>query len=122
MDECMKLFTFFKNIHKKIKNYYLDNLLKKRFASLADEFDEIYNVTTEGLDANNYGAVRASAFNEIMEATSSWHEKQWFIDIGSGKGRALLLAALRPFQKIIGIEIKYDFCKIAKENIQKAEK
>ena len=28
-----------------------------------------------------------------------------FIDLGSGKGRVLLLAALRPFRRVIGVEI-----------------
>jgi SAM-dependent methyltransferase len=42
-----------------------------------------------------------------------------FIDIGSGKGRALLMAADYPFQRILGIELLPDLHRVAKENIGK---
>jgi SAM-dependent methyltransferase len=42
-----------------------------------------------------------------------------FIDFGSGKGRALFLAASNyPFQKVIGVEISEELNKIARQNIQ----
>jgi len=118
----MKLNTFIKTPYRKYRKFVLQKQFKKTFESLCDNFDSIYDVDTEGLDANNYGAVRASVFDEIMKITSPLHKQQWFVDIGSGKGRALLLAALRPFKKIIGIEIKYDYCRVAKENIARASK
>ncbi len=40
-----------------------------------------------------------------------------FIDIGSGKGRALLLAADYPFRRIVGVELLPELDRIAKENI-----
>src|SRR5579863_7314923 len=40
-----------------------------------------------------------------------------FIDIGSGKGRALLMAADYPFQRIVGIELLPELHRVAKENI-----
>jgi SAM-dependent methyltransferase len=42
-----------------------------------------------------------------------------FIDIGSGKGRALLMAADYPFRRILGIEILPELHRVAKENIGK---
>ncbi len=42
-----------------------------------------------------------------------------FIDIGSGKGRALLMAADYPFRRILGIELLPDLHRVAKENIGK---
>jgi len=39
-----------------------------------------------------------------------------FIDLGCGKGRALLVAAEYPFLKVIGVELAPDLCSIAKEN------
>ena len=40
-----------------------------------------------------------------------------FIDIGSGKGRALLMAADYPFRRILGIELLPELHGVAKENI-----
>jgi len=42
-----------------------------------------------------------------------------FIDIGSGKGRALLMAADYPFRRILGIEVLPELHRVAKENIGK---
>jgi SAM-dependent methyltransferase len=42
-----------------------------------------------------------------------------FIDFGSGKGRALLLASEFPFKKIIGIEFAPELHAIAQRNVQK---
>lgn len=40
-----------------------------------------------------------------------------FVDFGSGKGRALLVASNFPFREIIGIEFSHDLCEIAQNNI-----
>jgi SAM-dependent methyltransferase len=42
-----------------------------------------------------------------------------FIDIGSGKGRVLLMAADYPFRRILGVELMPDLHRVAKENIGK---
>jgi len=42
-----------------------------------------------------------------------------FIDIGSGKGRALLLASQYPFRRILGIELLPKLHRVATENLRK---
>ncbi len=42
-----------------------------------------------------------------------------FVDLGSGKGRALLLAGWFPFKKIVGVEISAKMHAIAKSNIDR---
>jgi len=44
-----------------------------------------------------------------------------FIDVGSGKGRALLLAADYPFRRVLGIELLPALHRVAQENIKKYE-
>jgi predicted RNA methylase len=41
-----------------------------------------------------------------------------FIDLGSGKGRVLLIAAQSGFQKVIGVEFSGQLCEIARENVK----
>jgi SAM-dependent methyltransferase len=41
-----------------------------------------------------------------------------FVDIGSGKGRALLLASEFPFEQIVGVEILDSLHRIAEENVR----
>jgi SAM-dependent methyltransferase len=42
-----------------------------------------------------------------------------FIDLGSGKGRALLLAAMYPFDRIVGVEVQPELNAIALQNIER---
>jgi SAM-dependent methyltransferase len=42
-----------------------------------------------------------------------------FVDIGSGKGRALLMAADYPFRRVVGIELLPRLHRVAKENVGK---
>jgi SAM-dependent methyltransferase len=42
-----------------------------------------------------------------------------FVDLGAGKGRALLLASLFPFKKIIGVEFAPELVRAAQENLAK---
>ena len=45
-----------------------------------------------------------------------------FIDIGSGKGRALLMAADYPFRRILGIELLPDLHRVARREYQASTK
>jgi hypothetical protein len=45
------------------------------------------------------------------------HEEFVFIDLGSGKGRALLLAAQFPFRRLIGVEFARELHEIAVANV-----
>ncbi len=40
-----------------------------------------------------------------------------FLDIGSGKGRVILLASLAGFDSVIGVEIDPALCRVAKRNL-----
>ena len=59
-------------------------------------------------------------FAEIMQhlATVDF-ETFTFIDLGSGKGRALLLAAMYPFAHIVGVEVQPELDAIARQNIER---
>jgi predicted RNA methylase len=46
-------------------------------------------------------------------------ERFTFIDLGSGKGRALLLAAMYPFAHIVGVEVQPALNAIARQNIER---
>jgi len=95
-------------------------------------FDGRFNVQTSGnvaidnLDvaetdrrhAEKYEPVRLHAFAELMRILAIRHEEFMFVDFGSGKGRAVLLASEFPFRQIVGIELSPDLCRIAAENVR----
>jgi SAM-dependent methyltransferase len=39
------------------------------------------------------------------------------VDVGAGKGRALLLAAELPFRKVVGVEVSEELARIAQRNV-----
>jgi hypothetical protein len=57
-------------------------------------------------------------FSEILQQLARVDFTSFtFIDLGSGKGRALLLAADYPFQHIIGVEVQAELHAVAEENL-----
>src|ERR1700722_18634444 len=62
-------------------------------------------------------------FHEMLEALQQQADLDFreftFIDLGSGKGRTLLLASDYPFRRIVGVELLPALHQIAKENLQK---
>jgi len=66
-----------------------------------------------------YFASEPWLFEQIMHAQDINFPGFTFIDLGSGKGRTLLMAASYPFQKIIGVEFMPELHLAACNNIQK---
>jgi hypothetical protein len=56
-------------------------------------------------------------FRDMIESLPVTPEGFVFIDLGSGKGRTLLMASDYPFRRIIGLELLPELNKIARQNI-----
>jgi SAM-dependent methyltransferase len=83
----------------------------------------IRSATNSDAMNNGYSAVAPSVFRE---ACRRWRETlpsaarlaaYSFVDVGAGKGRALLLAAELPFRKVIGVELSEALAHIAQKNV-----
>lgn len=97
------------------------------------EFDEKYGVSTGGeipqteLDVAEKNWVHGSAyvptspvdFDKVLGGLGITFEDTTFIDLGSGKGRVLLMAAALPFKKIIGVEFSPKLAEISRDNIER---
>ncbi len=64
-----------------------------------------------------YFASEPWLFDEMIQALPIDFGKFTFVDLGSGKGRALLMAARHPFRKIIGVEFMPDLHVTACQNV-----
>ena len=68
-----------------------------------------------------YAGIAPSRFEAALDR---WHstinaariEDYTFVDLGCGKGRALLLASRLPFREVIGIELNPELAAIAQQN------
>ena len=77
----------------------------------------VYGIKYEGCDS--------TALYEILSEFTIRYEHFTFVDLGSGKGRALLVSSRFPFRRIIGVEYSEQLNEIARYNISrfpKAEK
>ncbi|HWW23917.1 MAG TPA: class I SAM-dependent methyltransferase [Edaphobacter sp.] len=99
-------------------------------------FDQIHGTETSGLIAAGnlitghpndahvtaYYGVAPSILRTLIDhwrATSPLHpiSHYTFVDIGAGKGRAMLLASQLPFHQVIGIELNPNMADIAQANL-----
>jgi hypothetical protein len=66
-----------------------------------------------------YVPTTASVIYEILGSIPLQPNKLVFVDMGSGKGRALLVASEFPFAKIVGIELSDNLHRIAEDNVKR---
>ncbi len=72
-----------------------------------------------GLLNSSYQPIEWPLFQEMLNQLAIDYSQFTFIDIGSGKGRPLLMASEYPFRKIIGVEFLPELHAIAEENIRR---
>ena len=68
--------------------------------------------------AVRYQPTPIKPLRSILQALDIDHSRYTFVDIGSGKGRVLLLASEYPYKKIIGVEISNRLHRIAQKNFE----
>lgn len=106
-----------------------------RKTSSPSEFDLQHGVETDGdysgrtylsdlnissqnwIDAVDYIPIEPERFRYVMGSLRIAFDEYTFVDFGSGKGRALLLASEFPFRKIVGVEFSPELHQIAQQNI-----
>lgn len=79
------------------------------------------NLTVVGAhrqDAVKYQPVMGDGLAILMKCVPTVDECT-FVDFGSGKGRALLLASEYPFKRIVGIEFARELHDVARQNIRR---
>jgi len=100
------------------------------------EFDRKHGVDTDGkfggwtylsdlnipsqnwIEGNDYLPIEPERFKRVLASLDIAFEDFTFIDFGSGKGRALLLACEYPFKRIMGLEFSPDLHHVAEDNIR----
>src|SRR5215469_11602963 len=101
---------------------------RQRFGDANFDWDQRVDTTSAnvswrarfiGLLNSSYQPIEPDIFHEMLSAVPADFRHYTFIDIGSGKGRALLLASESRFRRIIGIELLPELNRIAQANIAK---
>jgi SAM-dependent methyltransferase len=69
-----------------------------------------------GHEATGYGPVDPETFRHALSSLGIDFSEYVFVDFGSGKGRAVLMASLYPFKKVIGVEFAKELHEVALKN------
>lgn len=100
---------------------------RQRYGDMEYDWEKRVNTTSGtvgwrarllGVFHSPYQPTEPELFREMMGALPIELERFTFVDIGSGKGRTLLMASEFPFQKIVGVELMEDLHRAAEENIR----
>ena len=113
--------------------FYPINLLRLWLIERAEGFDARHgtdtgefvwpwNVASSGAAGKYenyaYEGCQAWLVREVIDALPIDPRRFTFIDMGSGKGRSLLVASERPFQRIVGVELMPELHHIAQRNVE----
>jgi hypothetical protein len=100
---------------------------RSRFGDIDYDFDHGVDTTwatvslrtriRELLSGGQYQPSEPELFHQILQAVPAKPSGFTFIDLGSGKGRTLLMASDYGFERIIGVELLAELDAIARENI-----
>ncbi len=114
-----------------VGQFMVDSLPSRRRQRYGDiDFDWDHRVDTTGATVtwrerllgtlhSPYQPTEPKLFREMLESLKVDFRGYTFIDLGSGKGRTLLMASEYPFRRIIGVELLPPLHTIAGQNIAK---
>ena len=72
---------------------------------------EQMNISSRMIDlVYSYMPSNYKLLEHVFEEVNRYDHNQTFLDIGCGKGRAMMVAAHYDFKKITGVEINLDYC------------
>lgn len=71
-----------------------------------------------GVFHSPYQPTEPRLFREMIESLEINYAQFAFIDLGSGKGRTLLLASEYPFRRVLGVELLPELNQLAERNIR----
>ena len=100
--------------------WYLDQAFDREHGTDTSEIIELQDLRIHSRNAalgNRYDPSSTRQFRSVMKQLPIRHEDFAFVDLGSGKGRTLLLAAEYPFRKIVGVEFSSELNAVAVRNI-----
>jgi SAM-dependent methyltransferase len=80
--------------------------------------EELTTGSHNDLWSTAYYGISPSLFEQIFNTLDLDWQRFTFLDLGSGKGRALLLASRFPFRSIIGVELAPLLSDVAAKNIE----
>lgn len=124
------MFAILQNLYLREIFLFFPEFIAEFFRHMRDDFDQKYGVDTNaylskhllGVEerkaklAEMYWPTRERPFHAIMRTLKIDHKNFTYVDLGSGKGRTLFIAASYHFKKLIGVDFSRGLHEIAEKN------
>jgi len=100
---------------------------RRRYGDMEYDWENRVNTTSGtvgwrvrllGLFCSAYQPTEPALFREMMASLPIEFDQFTFVDLGSGKGRTLLMASEYPLRRIVGVELIEELHRAAEENIR----
>jgi hypothetical protein len=100
---------------------------RRRYGDVEYDWEHGVNTTSATVSWRNrllgvfhsaYQPTDPASFDEMLSAVPADATGFTFIDLGSGKGRTLMMASEYPFRRILGVELLPALNRVACENLQ----
>lgn len=113
---------------------YLFDLIRVRRTERAEGFDAAFGTDTAAMmypwnlrgvgreataEVHAYETAPAALIRAALGKIPLRPDVFTFVDLGSGKGRVLLVASRLPFAKIVGVELSAELQQVAAENVRR---
>lgn len=108
---------------------FIPSRRRRRFGDIDYDWDYRVDTSEATLDwrtrlralltGGPYQPSEPALFRQMLDAVPADYSQFTFLDLGSGKGRALLMASDFPFRRILGVELVPELHRIALDNIRK---
>jgi hypothetical protein len=104
----------------KIRAHLNNALFDRRYGVRSDQWIAAADLTVVG-DNQEHGAncqpIKPLAFKTAMDSFEI-PRGGVFVDFGSGAGRAMMMAVLYGFQRVVGVEYAVEICPVAEKNLE----
>jgi hypothetical protein len=88
-------------------------------AARSEHLDGFRITSDNAIHANRYEPTPPSVLSDMLLSVDADLSQTTFVDLGSGKGRVLCLAAAYPFKRIIGVEFAEELHRAAQDNLRR---
>lgn len=104
---------------------------RRRYGDVEYDWDHCVDTTSAtvgwrdrllGVFHSPYQPTEPALFHEMLQSLRTDFADFTFLDLGSGKGRSLLMASEYPFRRIVGVELLPELHRVAWENLRKYAK
>jgi len=127
------LFPVLRNLSVELWGFLRDSMPQRerqRYGDVDYDWDHQVNTTSAAVGWRNrllgvlhspYQPTEPSLFQEMIQSLTIDKSQYTFLDLGSGKGRTLLMASKYPFRRVLGVELLPELDQIAQENIRQVK-